>query len=91
MFRIGDKIVCVDSTPPASSLYWPTVQFPILNEIYTIRGFIDTGSIYLEEIINKMAWLEGRIAEVSFKARRFRKVTDISIFQEIDRKVMVDA
>lgn len=82
MFRVGQKVVCVDAMPkPTNSLGMHGLAEKM---IYTIRR-ISGGSVWLEEILRPSGWAVCRLfAECPYDARRFRPLverkTDISVF-----------
>jgi hypothetical protein len=90
MFRVGQKVVCVDDTPYPDGY---NKLYPVKGSIYTIRGFhteshIDDVGIYLEEVVNPpIEWSDSTACEWPFASYRFRPVversTDISIFTEM--------
>lgn len=88
MFRVGQKVVCIDS--PTSDVRPPWREFPRKGAVYTVRGDRPhfEPSILLEEIISDVGW-DGY--EAGFAARRFRPIverkTDIGFAHEILRKV----
>ena len=89
MFSIGEKVVCVAdiSEFAAQREIDGDAKFPILNEVYTVRGFREDNGIYifLAEIKNKEYSYKSGLYEPAFAACWFKKVieTDISVFQEI--------
>lgn len=98
MFRIGQKVVCIDDDWSHPRDYLVT-NFPKLNVIYTVRGFVEdsTGQdrtfILLDEVVNPLI---GGI-ESSFLAACFRpaveRKTSIDIFTAMlnQSQVTVDA
>lgn len=83
MFRVGQKVVCVDASGVAS-------PFIVRGRVYTITGFdnrragnSDQPGLYLAEV----RAVETRENYASFLARRFRPIverkTDISIFTKM--------
>ena len=93
MFRIGQKVVCVDDSGMADHPNVSKVSaLPIKGAIYTVRGFAppdflrdDLFGLLLEEIIGKIhpIWNE----EYGFRQVRFRPIverkTDIAIFKKM--------
>lgn len=87
-FRVGQKVVCVDSSPLDGTLGWMTdADAPQEGAIYTVTGNAtirfrgkDHGAVFLMEIKNSA---HGGL----YGAFRFRPVverkTDISVFQKI--------
>src|SRR5882757_7735306 len=99
-FRIGQPVVCIDDDPRCRFL---PADFPIKNfngelnglkrgEIYTVRGHEDyygEPTILLEEIF-RSAPHEKRHAN-GYHIKRFRPVTDISIFTAMLKTKKIDA
>ena len=84
MFRVGQRVVCVDAT-------WRNRKITCVltkGVVYTIRGFCETSGgfigLLLEEIIQPDGFLENG-QERGFYKDRFRPIverkTDISIFK----------
>lgn len=80
----SQKVVCIYDFKPQ-----PGEIHPIKDEVYTIRDWfpsvyaIGGYAIRLEEIINKpLEYCDGW-DEVAFDSRRFRPVTDISVFTKM--------
>lgn len=88
MFYVGQKVVCVKSSPWKHPSFRYFDHLPILNRIYIIRGCVvayNAPYVYLEEIRNTPHnWSEIGFAEPAFWSGHFRpiieKKTDISIF-----------
>ena len=92
MFRVGQKVVCVDPDSPSVSgrCMWEN-DAPVRGQIYTVRrcfvDFTDTIVVWLEEIergpMARAEWGD----DIGYAAWRFRPLvsrpTDISIFHEI--------
>jgi hypothetical protein len=90
MFRVGQKVVCVDNTTPNATGRIPNPDLK-KGEIYTIAGVYNgwTGpGVTLVE-------LKAREPHIGFHAFRFRPIverkTDISVFHEILRKATKQA
>ena len=98
MFRVNQKVVCVDDRFGKRWHQRGILQRPIKGRVYTVR---DVGiynfavgpmpSLRLEEIINPIIdWDDGDTSEIAFHAGRFRpaveRKTDISFAHEILRK-----
>lgn len=77
MFKVGEKIVCIDDSEVKTPQLRGRMIVPLKNEIYTIRSFKSTSDGYgitLEEIINqKVKFLDG-ISEPVYDPARFRKL-----------------
>ena len=91
MFKIGMKVVCIDSKPRRPdgrcTARWLTNKKPVEGHLYTIRdigpawGFPpDVIGVRLEEIVNGIHEASGQ--EYMYRADRFRpvKTTNIDIF-----------
>ena len=74
MFKIGQKVVCVD----ASGLDLSYGEVPLeLGKIYTIRGFYKHGdSVYLNEIVNKKHLYDLGYLEACYLLKRFRPLDE---------------
>lgn len=90
MFRVGQKVVCVDDVGDRLNR-WETL--PVKGTIYTVREVLAT-SVRLYEIINEKGFYRrddglDTFDELSFKATRFRPIvsrpTSIAVFEEILR------
>lgn len=68
MFRVGQKIVCVDATPNE----WDPRPLLRKDHVYTVHGLSD-GSLLLAEVVRPEGFR-------GFRASRFRPATDISLF-----------
>jgi hypothetical protein len=98
-FHVGAKIVCVDDSDPRDKRCVPggfwVPNWPARDVVYTIRGFTEIGSVYLEEIKNPIRYFFGGPAEAAFMPSRFRPIvsrkTDISIFTKMLTPQGVDA
>jgi hypothetical protein len=90
MFHIGQKVVCVDDSPPPPGrpVYWPMV---VKGQVYTIVGFdiedsarCGIGLILAEA---RLGFIPPWKGEMGWRRTRFRPVqerkTDISVFTEI--------
>lgn len=93
MFHVGQKVVCVDGTPPRQD--WFGEPLPVRGNIYTVR-YVHLSrdgrcGIRLQEILNA-----GGPCEPVYNIVRFRPITDrktdISIFKRMltpsDREVV---
>lgn len=79
MFRVGQKVICIDDTPPSAengSDY--CLIRPVAGQIYTIRGIhtephIDGYGVWLEECLNpSVVWSDGHEVEWPFASTRFK-------------------
>ena len=94
MLKIGDKVICIDSSMISYTVEELTRDVPNWvkqDKQYIIRGFADHDfvvGVYLEEIHNPPKWFDlvGKFIEPAFKQSRFRKLEEtareISIHQE---------
>jgi hypothetical protein len=77
-FKVGEKVVCIDSRVNDYRFIELGLIYPIKNEIYTIRKIFTSISgnvtFYLEEIINVPMNTVAGFIEVGFKSSRFRKL-----------------
>jgi len=81
MFKVGQKVICVDDSPPstANGANYCLCR-PRANEVYTVRGIhtephLDGYGIYLEELLNpSFIWSDGSECEWPFSSTRFRPV-----------------
>jgi hypothetical protein len=84
MFHIGQRVVCIDAGPQRFGYSHEVV--PKEGQAYTIRAILpgeEGACLLLDEIRNKPAqYLQG-LAELKFAARRFRPLTDISLFEKM--------
>lgn len=81
MFKIGQKVVCVDdSVNPETQRYMPLR--PKYGEVYTIASIqiepnIEGYGIRLEELPNpSIIWTDGDEKEWSFDASKFRPIAE---------------
>ncbi|CAB4183640.1 hypothetical protein UFOVP1106_32 [uncultured Caudovirales phage] len=70
MFKVGQKIVCVDSSNQTMSGYTPVIK----DHIYTIRTFTPTQTILLVEIVNPPIHLADGFRESGYNQSRFRQI-----------------
>jgi hypothetical protein len=92
-FQIGQKVICIDGTPPSAengSDYCPIR--PVKGEMYTIRGIhtephIEGYGVYLEECLNPSTiWSDGHEAEWPFASTRFKPIQEWGI-QILERAI----
>jgi hypothetical protein len=101
MFRVGQKIVCVDSR--SGSGRWTDNDGPVEGSIYTVRRcFVDGDGdaiLHLAEIARGPVARMRHGDNAGYSATRFRPIverkTDISIFTKMltpsDKKIGADA
>jgi hypothetical protein len=86
MFKVGQKVICVDDQFPAKDLFWIKWR-PVSGEIYMIEsmeaGYRGMG-VRLAELKNPLIPVSTDHGEIqlepTFHVNRFRSVTDISVF-----------
>jgi hypothetical protein len=107
MFRIGQKVVCINGTPDPTKKSHPGVVFPKTGKIYTIRDIWgsqthpDRVGITLEEIRNPFNEVYNH--EYGFDSDRFKPIDMIEdsvewaesiltkIEEEIEEEICIDA
>lgn len=93
MFKIGQKVICINDNFDISRAVECKEVNPIRGKIYTVRGLRDD-TIKLVEIINPIQQYTKGIMEKSFKTFRFKEV-DYSfaegILEEISKAVNEEA
>lgn len=90
MFRVGQKVVCVDDRVDPSRNLPHNLVFPKRNNIYTIRG-IYTGingetALLLEEIHQSYLHVNGQ--EIGFTSSRFRSLVEDGLIEELLSKIV---
>ena len=85
MFKVGQKVVCINDTPHPDRPIRPGVKIPKKNKIYTIRDIYVTNNskilaLILEEIKNDPHPSWGK--ELGFTASRFRPIDESYRFAE---------
>lgn len=85
MFKIGQKVVCIDDSFQASinvdNVMGIFNTYPKKDETYTVRGH-KNGGIYLEEIKNFPALYSDGFGERSFRTDKFIALDDIEEVSE---------
>lgn len=83
MFKVGQKVVCVDDAPPVTQNGADYLLCrPKHGEVYTVREIhtepgIPGYGLRLEELVNpSVVWSDGTEAEWSFSSTRFRPVAE---------------
>jgi hypothetical protein len=70
-FKKGDKVLCVnDDFSNVPVAYRKIQRFPIQGQIYTIRK-VFSETVWLEEIVNDILYLDGITEEATFYKFRF--------------------
>jgi len=88
MFKIGQKVVCINDKKPSNRNVPVGLTFPILNKTYTIRDIIlnkNQYGIVLEEIINP-TYQSG--VEIAYSLDRFRPVVDSDVLESLLNKII---
>lgn len=85
MFKVGQKVVCINDTPDPNHPKRPGIKTPVKDKIYTIRDIYVTKNekilaLMLEEIINPPHPSWGR--ELGFRAIRFKPIDESYKFAE---------
>jgi hypothetical protein len=93
MFRVGQKVVCVDASPAAVDTQYSLT----LDAVYTVRGITPEGrdaGVYLVEVPDG-SFFPGSSCRRGWRAARFRPIvsrpTSIEFAHEILRKVNAPA
>ena len=90
MFRVGQKVVCInDKTEPNRDIPLGLI-FPKKGTTYTIRGIYVTKTnetaLLLEEIVNPYQTRDGQ--EIGFKSTRFRSLVEDGLIEELLSKII---
>lgn len=90
MFRIGQKVVCVNDKPEPNRNLPLGLIFPKKGTTYTIRAIYiaqnnDVG-LLLEEIINPFKTHDGQ--EIGFSSSRFRSLVEDGMIEELLSKII---
>lgn len=84
MFKIGQKVVCVDDSPMRIKHPGSLPLRLVRGEVYTIRSIhtephIAGYGVRLEELLNpSIIWADGDEKEWSYQSKRFRPLTEIT-------------
>ena len=84
MFRVGQKVVCVNNTPELGKLLPVGFVFPNKNKTYTIREIYETKGVVgvlLEEIFNPTNPNTGN--EMGYSINRFRSLVDDNVLKNL--------
>ncbi len=82
MFRIGEKVVCIDDSPMRNGCGDVMPLRLTKGLIYTVRYIhtepnIDGYGVQLEELLNpSVVWRDGTEKEWSYQSERFRPLVD---------------
>lgn len=98
-WHVGMKVVCVSEKyrPGSAPAEGDVPNLPHEGRVYTVRGFHESGNIWLEEVRNRRERWKTGFHEYAFHSSRFRPVqhrkTDISTFTAMlnSQKHEVDA
>ena len=90
MFRVGQKVVCIDDKVDPTRKLPPDLIYPKKGTTYTIRAiYIARNSetaLLLEEIINPYKTSDGQ--EIGFKSDRFRSLVEDGVIDELLSKII---
>lgn len=82
MFKIGQKVVCIDDAPMRNDCGTVMPLRLIRDKIYTVRSIhtephIAGYGVRLEELVNpSIVWADGDEREWSYQSERFRPLED---------------
>ena len=96
MFKLKDKIVCIDDAPPVQGWNHGFQEWPKLNREYTVKRcyqWNNTWGVLLEEIKNKPVFIPllGGKAEPGFGIYRFRKIQESESTNEVEQELKLAA
>lgn len=92
MFKIGQKVVCIDDAMNPETVDYTPCR-PRRGEVYTVRGFlvqdhIEGYGVYLEELLNpSIIWSDQDEKEWPFKPERFRPLVERRVEAELFERV----
>jgi hypothetical protein len=90
MFRIGQKVVCVNDKAIPNRNIPSGLIFPKRGTTYTIRALYiaknDETALLLEEIVNPYQTRDGQ--EIGFSSSRFRSLVEDGIIEELLSKII---
>lgn len=92
MFTVGQKVVCIDGSPPVAPP-GTALQRVIEGRVYTVRGthtepHIAGYGVYLEEVVNSIIlWSDGTEHEWPYMSERFRPVVEADNVHELTTTV----
>lgn len=84
MFRVGQKVVCINSNQHPTRKLPEGFKFPIKDKIYTIRNIYNIRGVIgvtLEEIINDIHPRTG--LEIGYSIDRFRSLLDNGLLSHL--------
>lgn len=93
MFKVGQKVVCVDDSPMRTDCVVGMPLRLVADRVYTVRSIqtephIEGYGVRLDEIVNpSMIWSDGEETEWSYDHRRFRSIVQVgsSLLREVVR------
>lgn len=80
MFKIGQKVICVDDAPMRNDCGSVMPLRLVRDQIYTVRSIhtephIEGYGVRLEELVNpSIVWADGEEREWSYQSERFRPI-----------------
>ena len=90
MFRVGQRVVCIDDKAEPNRNIPQGLIFPKKGTTYTIRGIYvartDETALLLEEIVNPYQTRDGQ--EIGFKSSRFRSLVDDGLVEELLSRII---
>jgi hypothetical protein len=90
MFRIGQKVVCINDNVDPNRILPPSLIYPKKNNTYTIRAMYiarnGETALLLEEIINPYKTPDGQ--EIGFISTRFRSLVEDGLIDELLSKII---
>jgi len=84
MFRVGQKVVCINNSPESNRKIPEGFTFPRKNSTYTIREIYEVSNVVgvlLEEIVNPINPRTGN--EMGYAIERFRSLVDDDVMQDL--------
>ena len=90
MFRVGQKVVCIDDKAEPNRDIPQGLIFPKKGTTYTIRAIYvaktNETALLLEEIVNPYQTRDGQ--EIGFKSNRFRSLVEDGLIEELLSKII---
>lgn len=84
MFKVGQKVVCINDSPVRSDCEGHVPLRLVRDAVYTVRSIqiepnIDGYGIRLEELLNpSVIWADGSECEWSYASERFRPLAAVA-------------
>jgi len=90
MFRIGQRVVCVNDKVEPNKILPPGLIYPKKGTTYIIRAMYiarnGETALLLEEIVNPYKTLDGQ--EIGFKSDRFRSLVEDGMIEELLNRII---